>query len=232
MSRLSRAVRKSWLYRRVFPPRLPQALVIGAQKSGTSALFSYLGQHPRCCPSSEKEDDFFTSESRYRNGPDWYAAHWDQRAAAKSIRLEASPHYLMVRAAAARIRADLPHVRLIAILRDPVARAWSAWQMYRRQLANDPQFYDKFYRARFTAEERAELVRRAAAEFDDFWLAIRREAGCLERGQRMQCSVLEFGLYGPQLQRYLDLWPRQQLLVLDSDNLRARRVSTLNRVLE
>jgi hypothetical protein len=76
------------------------------------------------------------------------------------------------------------------------------------------------------------LVRRTPAELDDFWLAIQREARCIERGQSMELGVLELGLYGPQLKRYYDLFAREQLLILDSNDLRTRRAGTLNRVLQ
>ena len=231
MSRLTKAWRSTRFYRRRAAKRLPQALIIGAQKGGTSALFHYLAQHPRLAPPEQKELDFFGSDLRYSYGLEWYAAQWDRKMPAGAIRFEASPLYLFTRQAPARIRHCLPRVKLIAILRDPVLRAYSAWQMYRQQLADDPQFYRTVIRTRYTAEEGAAFQPRSAAELDDFWLAIQREAACIERGQTMEWSVLEFGLYGPQLRRYFGVFPREQLLILDSNELRTQRVSTLNRVL-
>ncbi|RIK73273.1 MAG: hypothetical protein DCC67_18080, partial [Planctomycetota bacterium] len=179
---------------------LPGALIIGAQKSGTSALAAYLAQHPRVLLAKQKELEFFGSDLRYGYGLDWYADQWPD-GSRRLIRLEASPQYMIVPRAAARIRCDLPEVRLIALVRDPAERAYSAWQMYRRQLAEDPLFYRKLIGAHYTAEEAAALVRRTAEELDDFWLAVRREAFCIERGETMEWSVVELGLYGPQLQR-------------------------------
>jgi hypothetical protein len=103
--------------------------------------------------------------------------------------------------------------------------------MYRSQLALDPEFYRNYYRTRFSPGEVAALQPRSAHELQDFSAAIEREAKCLERGERMQMSVLEPGLYAEQLQRYFALFPREQLLVLDSNDLRTRRVKILNRVL-
>ncbi len=240
MSRLSRAVRKTRLYasyRRVynwlFPPRLPQMLIIGAHKGGTSALFHYLSQHPRLIPSCQKEISFFGSDLFYGRGLTWYGCHWDRWAPADAVRFEASPQYLFeAYKAAARIRADLPEVRMIAVLRDPVDRAYSAWKMYRRQLADDPQFYERLCTTRYTPLEVARSVPRTDEEMEDFCLAVEREAECLARRQRMQCSVLELGLYGPQLAHYRELFPAEQLLVLESDQLRNDRVKMLDRVLD
>ena len=168
--------------------------MIGAQKCGTSALFRYLGQHPRILAAQEKEVSFFGSDLRDGYGLDWYVSNWDEAASARSIRIEASPQYLFESKAAPRIRDHVPEVRLIAVVRDPVARAYSAWRMYRRQLADDPLFYDNYYGTRYTAEESSRLVPRTAAELDDFSLAVEREADCLERGEQVKCSVVELGL--------------------------------------
>jgi hypothetical protein len=211
--------------------RLPKLLIIGAQKGGTSALFSYLAQHPSFAGAEEKEVEFFGSDRRYRKGLEWYASQWHHRTPRTAIRFEASPVYMIGPHAPERIKRDIPHAKLIAILRDPALRAYSAWQMYRRQMAANPNFYEDLLRERYTPDEAARMVRRLPAELDDFWLAIQREAACLEAGKPMLMSVLELGMYGPQLKRYADTFPREQLLILDSNDLRTNRVRTLNRVL-
>jgi hypothetical protein len=210
---------------------LPGALIIGAQKCGTTALAAYLGQHPQLACSPQKELEFFGSDCRYQLGLQWYARQWPMKLPRDVIRFEASPQYLIAPQAAERIHESLPNVKLIAILRDPVHRAFSAWQMYRRQLADDPQFYRKLIAAHYTEEEGAAFVRRTDAELEDISLAIQREVECLERGQSMEWSVVELGLYGPQLQRYTSRFAPEQLLVIAGADLRFHRVNTLNRVL-
>jgi Sulfotransferase domain len=231
MSRLTKAWHNTHLYGRVFPQRAPQLLVIGAQKCGTSALFSYLAQHPRLVPAREKELDFFGSDLRYSDGMEWYCSRWE-RPTFRTIHFEASPQYLFVPQAAERIRSCIPRARLVAVLRDPISRAHSAWLMYRKQLTGDPAFYEKYYGDRYSAGEIAALVPRSAAELDDFQLAVEHEIFHLERGQRMQLGLVELGLYGPQLRRYFSVFPREQLLVLDNQDLRSNRIGTLDRVLE
>lgn len=231
MSRLTKAWRSTRFYQRCVARRLPELVVIGGQKCGTSALFKYLAQHPRLVSSVEKELDFFNSDLRYSYGMEWYANRWADDVPKQSIRFEASPGYLWSAQAAERIRRWLSEVRIVAILRDPVVRAYSAWQMYRHQLATDPEFYRKHWSSRYSSEEVGRLASRSPEELDDFQLAIEREAECLERGQSMEWSVLELGLYGPQLKRYFELFEPEQLLVLDSHDLLTRRIPTLNRVL-
>ncbi|MDQ3640832.1 MAG: sulfotransferase domain-containing protein [Actinomycetota bacterium] len=110
--------------------RLPNLIIAGVPKAGTTSLFWYLGQHPDVCPSSVKEIDYFSS--LHRDGgtlppisiyQSYFAHCGDER-----YRLEASPAYSyggeVVRAA---IRTTLPRARIILALRDPAVRLWSAY---------------------------------------------------------------------------------------------------------
>jgi hypothetical protein len=103
--------------------------------------------------------------------------------------------------------------------------------MYRDQLAQDPAFYNTWNRRVYHPSEAASFVRRTPDELEDFEIAVRNEAAWLTEGRSMEWSVLEYGLYGPQLRRYLQQFPRAQIFILDSCQLRFRRVATLNRVL-
>jgi hypothetical protein len=231
MSNLSRAWRNSRLHLRLVAKRFPRMLIIGAQKCGTSALFAYLAQHPRFEPAPFKELSFFGSDLRFAYGMGWYIRQWDRRAPTDSIRFEASPQYFVSERAPARIHQCLPNVKLIAVLRDPVERAYSAWQMYRSQVADDPEFYPRLVRTFYSPQEAATIEPRTTAELDDFWLAVQREVRVLEQGRSMDWPVVQLGIYAPQLQRYTDLFPSDRLLVLDSHDLRTDRVNTLNRTL-
>ncbi|HEX8675395.1 MAG TPA: sulfotransferase domain-containing protein [Longimicrobium sp.] len=104
---------------------LPNALIIGAAKCGTTSLFEYLAQHPNACAARSKELRFLDQQwdpGRVR----WYAAHF---AASRRhlVSFEATPGYLLHPEAPARAHSLLPDVRLIVMLREPVARAYSYW---------------------------------------------------------------------------------------------------------
>lgn len=104
--------------------RLPDFLVIGAGKSGTTSLAAYLDAHPGVFMAHGKELRFF--DRYYDRGPEWYA---DQFAAAGSRRAgEASPTYLVHQDAPARVAELLPGVPKIVLLRNPVDCAFSAWR--------------------------------------------------------------------------------------------------------
>lgn len=101
---------------------LPNFIICGAAKAGTTALYDYLGQHPEVCLSHAKETHFFSVH--YHRGLAWYERFFD--ACHDHIAIgEASPSYMTHSDAPARIAAAIPNAKLIFMLRDPVARAWS-----------------------------------------------------------------------------------------------------------
>ncbi|WP_017585348.1 sulfotransferase family protein [Nocardiopsis ganjiahuensis] len=111
---------------------LPDFLVCGAQRSGTTSLFKALSQHPAATgPVLRKGVHYF--DTGYRNGLSWYRSHFPLRATLRArwgrprTRVfESSPYYLFHPLAAERIARELPEVRIVVILRDPVERAYSA----------------------------------------------------------------------------------------------------------
>lgn len=210
---------------------LPKAIVIGAQKCGTTALAYYLSQHPSWAFPREKEIDFFGSPDRFGRGLEWYVEQWPESLRRRPILCEASPWYLRAPRAPADMYATLPDAKLIVVLRDPIERAYSAWQMYRRQLAENPDFYRQWNVRCYGLSTAASFVERRAEELEDFQLAIMREAEYLQQGRSMEWSVLEYGLYGQHLLQYLKYYRRDQFLILESSELKTRRVDVLNRVL-
>jgi len=111
---------------------LPNFLIIGASKCGTTSLYQYLAQHPDVFMSAIKETNWFAyegqNESRYPiRTSEAYERLFDGVTGQRAIG-EASPQYLKSAAAAAeRIAAALPGVRLVASLRDPADRAYSSY---------------------------------------------------------------------------------------------------------
>jgi hypothetical protein len=116
---------------------LPNAIIAGTNKAGTTSLFRYLSDHPEVCPSNIKEILFF-SGLRGEITPEAlssYSSHFAHCRPGSRIRLEASPNYLSGGARVARlIRQCLPEVRLIFILREPVSRLLSDYRRRKERL--------------------------------------------------------------------------------------------------
>jgi sulfotransferase family protein len=116
-------------HRRPAPRRrggaLPNLVVIGGLKCGTTSLHHYLSLHPEIAMSRPKELNFFVAELNHDLGAEWYSSHFDPRA---PVRGETSPHYTArprLDGVAERMHGLIPDARLIYAVRDPVARLLS-----------------------------------------------------------------------------------------------------------
>lgn len=110
----------------------PDFLIVGAQRCGTTSLFKTLVQHPDVAPPFLRKGVHYFDKS-YAHGLQWYRGHFPLQATSllrrrgrQRITGESSPYYMFHPLAPARIAADLPEVRLLVLLRDPVERAYSA----------------------------------------------------------------------------------------------------------
>jgi hypothetical protein len=196
-------------------------VIIGAQRSGTTSLYRYLAEHPAIQPARVKELHFFDLE--YRRGLRWYRSffpsRWLRSRAARSGRAvvagEATPYYLFHPHVPRRIARDLPGVRLLAILRNPVDRAWS---QHRHEVAEGRETLP-FAEAVRCEEERLapELARLARDEHAISTI-------------HQHHSYLARGRYAEQLERWLALFPRERLLVLGAEALYADPAATVTRV--
>jgi len=106
---------------------LPNVIVMGAQKCGTSGLHYYLGLHPEVSVSTPKELNFFIAERNWPKGVDWYSGRFD---ATSPVRVDASPNYTahpQHTGVAERMARVVPGARLIYIVRDPIDRIAAHW---------------------------------------------------------------------------------------------------------
>ena len=198
---------------------LPQFFIIGAPKSGTTALHVALDRHPDLFMSRVKEPKHFLTvgppprgggpgdDRTYRQyvwrREDYEALFAD--APASALRGESTSLYLHDRFAAARIREAVPDARLIALLRDPVDRAHSNWtHMWSAGLEPERDFVTA------CGLEQA----RARAGWASFW------------------RYVELGRYGEQLERLYRVFPRDQVLVLRYRDLCDQPAATLDTVTE
>ncbi len=208
----------------------PQFLIVGAQKSGTTALSRYLCQHPSIKGSSKKEINFFAQEIAYRRGLAWYHSHFPlpHRLGRHGFTFENSPAYLYYPSSAERISSYAPDVKLIALLRDPVVRAFSAWNMFRNFAL------ESFKLAPGSCDEpqRMALNKLLCADpFPTFDDAVRDEIQRLRLEESgLEPSFVRCGLYHQQFLRYFKFFKREQLLILDTRSLRDDTVQVLEQI--
>jgi len=182
---------------------MPNFLIIGAMKSGTTALYYYLEQHPEIYMSPVKEPNFFSSQEQ-ENAADTVTdigayQHLFRGASGEKAIGEASHSYLYEPRAAAEIRRYIPEARLIAILRNPINRAYSHF---------------------------LHMVRSGAEPVDDFAQALREEKVGIRRERTFQ-DYIGRGLYYEQLERYFGIFPREQVRVYLYEDLSDAPVRTV-----
>lgn len=194
---------------------LPNFLVVGAAKSGTTALYKYLGQHPEIFMSPYKEPHFFAFEGksldfkgprdaammRYMtvNDPDEYRALFDPVTDEKAIG-EASPMYLYIPGTAQNIKRHIPDAKLIVILRNPADRAYSN---FLHMVRDD---------------------REPCSEFAD---ALADEPRRIEENWYASWHYRQMGFYHDQVKNYLDLFGREQLGIYLHEDLQYTPIPTL-----
>lgn len=199
---------------------LPDFIIIGAQRSGTTYLYDAL-LGPHVMGAVRKEVHFFDRE--FHRGPGRYRSAFPLRSTVRrrsaseagAVVGEATPYYLAHPAVPARAASVVPGARLIVLLRDPVERAFSHYQ-HSRRLGFENLPFDEALRCepqRLEGEE-AMLMSRP-----------RYRSAALERH-----SYATRGLYARQLRRWLEHYPREQLLVLSSEELFADANTVLRRV--
>lgn len=172
---------------------LPNFLIIGAAKAGTTSLWHYLSAHPDIFMSKVKEPDYFRTHKVNRRGVvetrESYEKLFEGSSLFKAVG-EASPTYFADEQAVHKIKETLPDVKLIAILRDPCVRAFSDFVFQRmRQKESEP----------------------------DFLSAIKADAS---RPIDQRFNYVGLGLYHRNLSRYFAAFPADRIKVIFNDDLR------------
>ncbi|WP_433527954.1 sulfotransferase family protein [Micromonospora sp. CA-263727] len=213
VDRLRRTVRSARAWGRMLTPgALPDFLVIGGQRCGTTSLYHYLAGHPEVRVATGKELQFFSLH--HGRGERWYRAHFP--AAVPGLRsFEASPYYLFHPSVPQRVAATLPRARFVALLRDPVERAYSHY-LHTRSYGAEPLSFADALRAE---PERLAVALRRGPDTRSAHTALRHH------------SYLARGRYAEQLERWLAYVPESRLLVLRSEDLYADPATVYAKVL-
>ena len=189
--------------------RLPDFIIAGAPRSGTTWLYSLLERHPDVYVAKPvtPEPKFFLVDSLYERGLEFYSKTWFAPAPSGAMAGEKSTNYLESAPAAERIARELPSVKLVFILRDPVERAWSnyLWSKMNGLETEDLQ----------TALQLEEQRENELPEHLRF---------------ARPFSYFSRGLYADLLAPYFDRFPREQILILRFEDIGPRSESLAQRL--
>jgi hypothetical protein len=191
---------------------MPDYLIVGSMRSGTSALYEYLVRHPHVARSTSEEIHYFTLN--YHRGLKWYRGHFPtrfrrgyvrHRYGAQLVTGEATPYYMAHPHAPGRIAELLPEVKLIVVLRNPIDRAYSHYN-YLRRVGVEPL-------ASFEEALEAE-PERLAGEVDKMLID-----PSYKSRNHWHFSYITRGLYADQVESLFRLFPHGRVLVLQSEQL-------------
>ncbi len=203
---------------------LPDFIILGEMRAGTTSLYRYLAEHPQVLPAWEKELHYF--DRLYSNGVAWYCAHFPMRTAmqwhrlmhgGRALTFEATPDYLIYPDTARRIAGVVPRAKLIALVRNPVDRAYSHYQ-----------FNIRFEGERHTFEQ---AVKREPKRLDGEREKLQSDPDYRSRKLR-RYSYTSRGVYVDNLLAYERYVAREQMLVIKSEDFFNKTQETYDRVLE
>jgi len=181
-------------------------MLIGAQKSGTTSLYEYMLQHPKLVFSSVKEVTYFIDPEFYALGDDYYHSFFPDKAGATLV-AGGHVHMLASRDAPARVLKYNPEMQFIVVVREPVARAWSA---YNYALQNGWESNEVGILDALDLEEE------------------RLNSG--DHRQKFDLAYFNNGLYWKHLTHWLLYFPRERFLILKAADLRNDPDATLAKV--
>ena len=210
------------------PVHRPDFIIIGTQKAGTSSLHFYLDQHPQLSGSDPKELHYFNRDIHFNKSLSSYEEHfrgWEQNKY-----FESTPAYLYIPGACEAIQHAYPDIKVIVVLRDPVKRAYSAWNMYKDFFEKDrvediiklkerregDLLYTKFYEGR--------------DQFPSFRECIKIELDLIQSNESFEPALLRRGLYLEQLNRYWKNFGKDNVLILGFNDLVNDTENTLKKV--
>ena len=193
----------------------PDFVIIGTQRGGTTSLHAYLSAHPQVITPATKELHFLTDRSE--RGLAWYLGQFPRELPPGVVTGEATPYALFHPLAPRRLLEIAPAAKSIVLLRNPVDRAYSHFLLER---SRGEETLD------FAAALDAELERLDGEE-----ARLARDPAYASTAHK-HASYMARGEYARQLERWFGVFPREQILVVRSEDLYERSAETFGRVAE
>lgn len=209
---MNKKVIKNLVYPIVKSP--PDFLIIGTQKGGTTSIARYLEQHPQIIPNNSwKEVRYYDLPKNYEQGWGWYLGNFPFKWQKKDLlTFDASPSYLYFPPIPALIKKDLPQIKMIVLLRNPVSRAYSGWRMYH------------------SFEDNIHQKLKDITDYRSFSQAIKEELNPELNTAKYPYDYINRGKYLEQLENYYQYFQKENILILDFEMLKNNLDLLLNKI--
>ena len=203
---------------------LPDFIIIGASRSGTTSLYEYLNQHPCIMRGVGKEVHYFDKE--FHKGLNWYKSFFptkrkksklEEKQKMKCITGESTPRYLFHHHAPKRVLDLLPNVKLIVILRNPIDRAYARYLQQVSVGLEDLSFEDAIKEEENRITDDMEKMKN-----DENFYSV----------NFYQKSYATMGIYVNQLERWFEYFSREQFLILKSEDLKLNPSKVYNQTIK
>lgn len=188
--------------------KLIDFIVIGAARSGTTSLFANLRSHPQIFIPLEKEICFFSDDDRYHLGPDWYMKNYFAGVGPNVVTGEITPAYMLFEYVPERIHQTTSGSKLIALLRNPISRAYSHYRFAKRLDIEERDFQTSL----------STLIDRG------------RISDSLIFSQNTE--YLMFGEYGRILEKYLQYFPKEQIKIVFFEEFQKNTTDIMKQIFE
>ncbi len=193
---------------------MPDFLIIGAQKCGTTSLLYYLGQHPQIALSEKKEIHFF--DKKYQMGLDWYENQFPRKSDRAKITGEATPYYLFHPFVPQRVAHHYPEIKIIILLRNPVDRAYSHFWMIKSRELEPLQTFEEAIEAE---AERIEPEMSKMLSNPEYRSISYQHHSYLSRGK-----------YYEQIQNWLRYFPTSSFWFIKTERLKTKPIAELEKL--
>lgn len=207
--------------------------IVGAQKAGTTSLFNYLSKSNEVAIGNRKEIGFFTRSNVQSKGKVWYENQFLRYIFKRKILLDATPEYLYYPKVSTKLYGYNNEAKIIIILRDPVHRAYSHYNMF-KNIASGSSSKIKKLKERWKVEYPEDHIIHnlfADKNFPSFREFINSELNKIDPNN-LEPSILSRGLYYNQIMRYFKIFPLENILILDSQNLKTNTINCLYSICE
>lgn len=215
--------------------------IIGAQKCGTTTLFDNLVKHKNIFGGNIKEKNFFSHEDFFKNGVDSYHNLYPKLSIYNTLPknsyfLDASPSYLAHKEVADRIYKYNPNAKFVVMMRNPVDRAFSAWNMYRQMnLLNDNEKIKLFNtHVKGSSKDRETKFRSLIhlEKFPTFEEMVQDELDDFSTDSSKFPGILSRGIYFDQIEYYFKLFDPGQFYFIFAEEFKVNKAQILNDLLK